>query len=742
MEDTSAVPLKSQSSKQFAAVTAILLLVAVLVMGVLVWPAKEVDRISEKRDAAILSLVLNQSVRRVAHTQESSTVWDDAVLELAKRPLDLEWVDQNLGIWFNEYAGHDEVYIVDGANRPIYVMRGGKRLKASAYDPVRSAIQPFVDRVRKQRDPVPATDSELAMLSPGSFGLDLINGKPAIISAKPIISDTGEIEQAPGSEAIHVSVVYLSPQFVGRLSNRYELTDGRYSPIADHRSFEAAIPLHSIDGRTIGYFIWRPFAPGQSVTSYIAPAVLVAMGLAGIAILFLTRRLGLRTLDLEASKAQAQHLALHDVLTGLPNRGMFERRLEQALEQSRYDGSQLALLYVDLDRFKQVNDSLGHPAGDALIQEVAERLTGMVRNSDTVARLGGDEFAIILANLNGTSIVSEIAARIVKDIARPFDLMGSQTFIGASVGVAISPDHGADRTELIRKADIALYKAKVDGRNQFMLFDPSLDEAVRVREEIGRDLRNAVADCERQLKVHYQPVFSARTGKMTSVEALLRWDHPERGLTSPAAFVSFAEESGLIEQLGEWVLITALRDAARWPGVRVSVNVSPIQIRNPLFARRVMELLGETGIQPEQLELELTETALMERSNEIADTLARLRKRGVRIALDDFGTGYSSLSHIRDIAVDRIKIDRSFVMAIENGNGQALIEAIVTLALANGMKLTAEGVETAEQRDFLKRVGCDELQGFLLSHPIAAEKIDRLYLDEQAAGAAAQIKAA
>jgi diguanylate cyclase (GGDEF)-like protein len=403
---------------------------------------------------------------------------------------------------------------------------------------------------------------------------------------------------------------------------------------------------------------------------------------------------------------------------------MFESRLDQALEEAQRGGRQVALLYVDLDRFKQVNDSLGHPAGDTLIRAVASRLSAEVRHSDTVARLGGDEFAIILRNVSCLNDVNDVCARVVKDLSRPFDLSGAQSFIGASVGVAIAPQDGGDRNELIRKADIALYKAKTDGRNQFALFSPSLDDAVRYREEMDRDLRQALLDNDAQLGLVYQPVFASDGARINGVEALIRWLHPKRGLINPADFIPFAEESGLIEQLGEWVLRCALRDAVRWPELRLSVNISPVQIRNRGFTMRVLRLLQASGMDASRLELEITETALMEGSSDIAETLATLRRNGISIALDDFGTGYSSLSHIRDIAVDRVKIDRSFVSAIEAGNGRALIQAIVTLARANGLKLTAEGIETSAQMDFLKQVGCDEFQGYLLARPITADAID------------------
>jgi diguanylate cyclase (GGDEF)-like protein len=710
-----------------APIVVMLVLASALIAGLLLWSAGEVDRIARDRDRAIVSLVLTQSIDRVAYDQEASTVWDDSVKALAAPVPDATWIDSNLGVWFHSYYGHDEVYVLNAAEKPVYAMRAGRRVAPSAYEGVGRQIAPLVTELRALKGVMPEAHREVAMLSPGVADLALVRGRPAIVSAKPIVSDTGLLRQIPGTEAIHVSIVFLDAGFIQRLNEQYALQSGHYSRVDNPTWREASLPLLRRDGTAIGYFIWHPFAPGGEVTYSVAPILLIALLIVGAIVYFLAQRLGRRTVDLEASRAQAQHLAFHDVLTGLPNRAMFESRLDAALARSARDGSRLALLYIDLDRFKQVNDTLGHPAGDALIHEVGCRLLTQVRKYDTVARIGGDEFAIILVDPASTAATETMAARIVADLGRPFDLTGAQSFIGASVGVAVVPDDGHDRTELCRKADIALYKAKLGGRARHAFFSADMDDAIRTRETIERDLRTAIAGRD-QLEVHYQPVFSAKSGAMTAVEALLRWRHPEKGLVPPAAFISLAEESGLIETLGEWVLETALRTALPWSGIRLAVNASPIQLRNRGFADQLGRMLTDTGFPAERLELEITETALMDGSADVAETLSRLRAQGIRIALDDFGTGYSSLSHIRDIAVDRIKIDRSFVTAIDTGHGAALVQAIVTLAHANGLQLTAEGIETYHQYEFLENVGCEELQGYLLSRPVPADEVAAMHL--------------
>ena len=716
---------KSHIAKLLVPIISISFVAIVVIFGLLLWSGKEVDRISRERDKSIVSLVISQGIERVAHAQESSTVWELAVRKVQERPLDYKWLDLNLGTWFKSYAGHDEVYVLSRDGAPLYAMRDGQRVDAASYRDVSKVVAPLVRQLRRLSAPSPQESGGVAMLSPGASDLAMLRGRPAIVSAKPIISDSGETVQPPGSEAVHVSVVYLDGKFLAQMSRQYGLSGTHFSMTGPSWN-ETGLPLHSHDGRLIGYFVWQPFAPGDAVTLNVAPVLLTALAFAGLVVFLLARRLGRNTMDLEASQAQAQHLALHDVLTGLPNRAMFENRLEAALARCRRDGSRLALLYLDLDRFKQVNDSLGHAAGDEVIREVARRLTSEIRAYDTVARLGGDEFAIILVEPGSRAATEDVCARIIADISRPFEFMGVQSFIGVSIGVALAPNDGTERNELARKADIALYKAKVEGRGRSAFFCPTMDEAVRSRDGLLRELRAAIADSDNQMRLYYQPVFSSRTGAMVAVEALLRWQHPDRGLVAPTTFIGLAEETGLIEDIGQWVLRTAIRDARRWPGLRMSINVSPVQLRNASFAEGVLQLIGDAAMKPGRLELEITETALMDSSAEVSETLARLRRCGIITTLDDFGTGYSSLSHIRDIAVDRIKIDRSFVTAIETGNGASLIQAIVTLAHANGLELTAEGVETSRQRDLLEDVGCEELQGYLFSRPVTADEITDL----------------
>lgn len=694
-----------------------------LVIAIMTWSAHEADQISLDRDADIASTVLSESMERVAHSQESSTVWDEAVHMTALRPLDLDWIDINLGTWFWTYAGFDEVYILDAANEPLYAMANGHRLNPSAFSAIDSMASPIVLKLRTSPDNVPPPEGVPAMLSPGTSDIVTISGRPAILSVKPIVSDSGEIVQSLRSAVLHIGIVYLDRGYFGELSDQYGLKDARYDKTTELEPGEAHIPLRDSNQNVIGYLIWKPFAPGAHVISTIAPALVLGSILAVCFIFVLSLRLGRRTEDLHASRIQAEHIAFHDGLTGLPNRAQFDAILIHLLAQPVEQAASFAVLYIDLDRFKNINDTLGHPAGDALLKEVARRLNSIIRASDIASRLGGDEFALILRNPVGPHIIEGICTRIVSSLSEPYDLLGVQSYIGASIGVALAPKDGADRFELARKADIALYQAKSSGRGRFVMFDDQMDQAVQVRESLTRDLRDAIVDCENQLQIVYQPAFDVENRTMTGAEALVRWDHPERGSVSPATFIKFAEDSGLIEDLGDWIFRRVICDAKRWPDLRIAVNVSPIQVRHRHFPEKIMRWLEEANIDPRRLELDITESALMDPKSDIFVNLQTLRRNNVQVALDDFGLGLSSLSHIRDIAIDRIKIDQSFVTSSGAGKGKGLVEAIIALARSNDIQVTAEGVETEAQLAYLAHLRCHEVQGFYLSRPLSAEAI-------------------
>lgn len=430
-------------------------------------------------------------------------------------------------------------------------------------------------------------------------------------------------------------------------------------------------------------------------------------------------------------EAQIVHLAHHDVLTDLPNRALLRQRLDEELDGVRRGGRSLSMLMLDLDRFKDVNDTLGHPIGDALLKAVTERLRGCVRETDTIARLGGDEFAIVQKVMEPDSETVVLAKRIQEAISASFDIDGHHVVIGVSTGVAVAPGDGTDPDQLIKNADLALYRAKSEGRGTYRFFEPEMDRRMQERRGLERDLRNALVKGE--LVLHYQPLVNIERDEICGFEALLRWQHPVRGRLPPSEFIPLAEDTGLIVPIGEWVLRQACSEAANWPGhLKIAVNVSPAQFKSGKLVEVVVNTLATTGMAAHRLELEITESVMLDDEHVAHDALTHLHNLGVRLALDDFGTGYSSLSNLRKFPFDKIKIDRSFVSDLSEANVDALavVRSLAQLGVSLGIATTAEGVETKEQVEHVRVEGCTEMQGYYICRPSPASDIEALILDQ------------
>jgi diguanylate cyclase (GGDEF)-like protein len=421
------------------------------------------------------------------------------------------------------------------------------------------------------------------------------------------------------------------------------------------------------------------------------------------------------------------HLAHYDALTDLPNRALFHERLKQELAGIAPD-RQLAVLYIDIDEFKSVNDTLGHLIGDELLKSVAVSLGRCVGATDFVARLGGDEFAIVQTAIETPTDVTDLVAQVFNAIREPFECLGHQVTTDASIGIALAPQHGVDLDQILKNADLAMYAAKSAGRRTYRFFEPDMDAQVKARRALEMDLRQAITDGA--LEVYYQPCISLRDNRITGCEALLRWRHSERGMISPAEFIPIAEDTGLINRLGEWVLGTACAEAATWPGdIKLAVNVSPVQFKSGTLALKVVAALATSGLAASRLELEITEAVLIRDDEAALAILHQLRAIGVRIALDDFGTGYSSLSYLQRFPFDKIKIDRCFVNDIAEPDGSSwIVRAVVNIAAERRMTTTAEGVETPQQQQLLRALGCNEMQGYLFSPAKPAAEIRQLFL--------------
>ena len=428
--------------------------------------------------------------------------------------------------------------------------------------------------------------------------------------------------------------------------------------------------------------------------------------------------------------ARVRFLAHHDLLTGLPNRTLFQDRLQQALAGAKRMQSRVALLFIDLDRFKYVNDSFGHRAGDILLQTVAARLRGCVRETDTVCRHAGDEYLIVLSALRDPTEAALVAEKVLAIFNEVFVLESHEIQISASVGISVYPDDGQTLEDLIRNADAAMYHSKKNGRNRFEFFTPELNAPVAERLVLATQLRRAIEN--NQLVLHYQPQFDTATNRLIGAEALVRWNHSDHGLLFPDNFIALAEESDIIHQIGEWVLNEACRQAAEWQSgnlrkIPIAINFSAFQFRRSNLVQGVASALARHGVKPQQIEIELTENAIMQDPKETAKTLDELHEMGVSLAIDDFGTGYSSLNYLKRFPIDKLKIDRSFIEDLPKDlNDSAIVQAIINLAKSLRMVVIAEGVETQEQLDFLRSLSCEAYQGYLGGRPIDAERFAAL----------------
>ncbi len=741
---------EGSGTRLFAAVLVPVLMLAlgltIFAFSALRSAAGQADRVSAERQEQEVNLAVNAALDELAQSQAGVAIWTPLVLELRKPQPNWTWVDDNVGTWLNYVFSHDADIILNPADQPIYAVREGARAAPGSFAEYAAAAKPLIDAVRSRVQSAPSPHERLPGYSTGSgstvrtspqaiHATDLvtIGARPAAMSVMRIIPDEKATPATPGHEPLIVSVRYLDTGFTRNLAKVQLVSGAHIHRSAPLGSDEHAQPLVSSRGQRVGYLVWQPDRPGRAVWSSMAPsagialaALLAALGVLLFSVARLMRRdaisiqqLESAHLQLQAKEAQAHHLAYHDTLTGLPNRALFNAVVDQKVGHST-GGTAWAVMLVDLDRFKQVNDTLGHLGGDQLLQQVSTRLKALLGPSDIIARLGGDEFAILLDDRSCDQAFEQIAGSMVEAIRESFAVLGTNVHIGASIGIASSPTSSNDGSELLRMADIAMYRAKAEGRDSYRFFTEDMDDSVKMRRGLDQDLRQALLSGQ-ELVVHYQPQMDAAGLSVIGLEALLRWDHPVRGWLPPDAFIPIAEETGLIRDLGEFVLRNACEVARAWPALSVAVNLSPVQFRSRDLADQVIAIVQQSGARPSQIELEVTESILLDNDEVVRTTLTDLRRVGFRIALDDFGTGYSSLSYLSKFEVDKIKIDRSFISRLDEADdAAAIIHAVVRLGHAMGLSVSAEGVETGSQRAFLESAGCNELQGFLFSAAVSA----------------------
>jgi diguanylate cyclase (GGDEF)-like protein len=719
---------------------AVLTSFGVILLGIVAYSGWSANRDAVARERQLVENALDQAVSRVLNEEKAIAWWDDAVVNAQSRPLDLDWIETNIGVYFYETYGHDEMYIVDGANRPIYANIAGELQQhpAVAYSRRSNVLAQMVTAARGDADPN-------LRLRDGAFTADqqrysfllgasnaswsghilVVGGEAAVVSAMAIVPSV-DASVLEGEPHLMVSVVNMDDDFMAGVGRTLLMPDLRLSNQPLRERGLVSQPFTADDGAPIGYLNWTPRRPGDFLLYFILP--LVALGVMGAGALtwIMVQRLKRASNDLADREEKSRHEALHDALSGLPNRTHFVQRLQEALDSlvQLRNNSRVVVAYVDVDRFKDVNDTMGHAAGDTLIMAVAGRLQRVIGPQDFLARFGGDEFAV-MRHSGDPEAAANLADSLRTAFEENFDLYGQHVRMTASIGIASAPDHGVSPEELMRHADIALYEGKNAGRDRAMVFSADMAAAVERRREIELDLHTAIET--RQLTLHYQPLISSGNGKVSGVEALLRWKHATKGDISPGVFVPIAEEAGLMPALGAFVLDRAFEDSQKWPELEVALNLSPVQFRHVDLIELLQDLLKKHAVDPRRIVLEVTEGVLLETSERNRQILDGIRALGFRIALDDFGTGFSSLRYLSEFRFDKIKIDRAFVTGIqERKRALTIIQSVVTLGRGLGMDIVAEGVETEAEASVMRLVGVNELQGFFFSRAVPGEQVESL----------------
>ena len=565
------------------------------------------------------------------------------------------------------------------------------------------------------RGPLAGRAAETSWGAPRS-AIAFPGGRPAFVSIVPYT----------GAEATRLALVGIRPIDTAALAALARVADTmrlEIMPAAQAPEGAAVVELVPAPDGKAQALVWQPRRPGELLVGSVAWLLIVFAVIFAAFTVVHARRVTVEAADDEAQTLDAVG---QDPLTGLPNHSLFTRLLESEIERVRRTVNEhgAAVLRLNCDRFQEINDTFGREAGDKVMCALAHRLGNLLRASGRLARLDADDFGIVQTDVVGPRDVEMLARRIIDALAEPFEVDDRKVYVGLSIGIALCPQDADSAAELLRRADVALYRAKNEGRNRYAFFEQKVGDQLRMRKVVEDDLRTAIETGA--LLLQYQPIMDISGKRMVGVESLVRWPHPVHGLISPANFVALAEECDLILPLGDWVLRRALTDMRLWPGLKVGVNVSAVQFRQKDFGENIQKLLQETGIEPERLELELTESVLLSDADAAEESMIDLRAMGIRLALDDFGTGYSSLIYLRRFAFDKIKIDKTFLESLETaGEGAIIVHSIVHLGRALGLTVTAEGVESADQHRFLQALGCHELQGYLFSKPVSAADITR-----------------
>jgi diguanylate cyclase len=689
--------------------------------------AQRADVVAIDHEKQLFSRAITSYGERVLREVESVASSEGAIQNI-RRVFDPAWARQRVGMWLETYFDHDYIFIFDRKDDLTFSMVRHKPADMKWFEGARPGFMSVINYMRGRdpglKDALRLNQTSVADASTHQqiAAIRRLTGRPAVIAAVAV----GPVDGAPASldnvAPIIISVKFIDEGVLASIATQLRLINLRKIEQGPLPTGDLAFDVTGPDGNAIVRFAWTPKQPGAEIVQNVVPFIAVAI--TGFALLaaFVLRYMRRTAAAIAAGESRLRHLAMHDPLCGLPNRIFFGERLEAVIEEVRGGTAPAAVFYIDLDHFKDVNDTLGHHIGDELIRNVTLRLSHTLRSGDLVARLGGDEFAVISSVAGDSEQMMELAQRIIGAICAPYVINSQNIVIGASMGIAVVDSKCGTATDIMRYADMALYRAKNEGRNRACIYDAAMDADLSSRKLLEADLREAI-DNDR-LQLVYQPVVNKSGEEVIGVEALCRWTHPTRGEIPPSEFIAIAEHSGLIIELGNWVLRRACVDGKAWPDLMVAVNVSSLQFRRIDFVEVVERILHETQFDPARLELELTESVLLGNVDTAELAMLRLKALGVRLALDDFGTGYSSLLYLRRFPFDKLKIDRSFVRSIEKAaDAAAIVHAIVSLGRGLGMKVTAEGVETADQQLFLRAAGVHSMQGFRFGRPVTVPEI-------------------
>ncbi len=689
--------------------------------------AERADEVAILHEEQLFSQALNTQGLRVLREVESVANSPSAIRNI-RNHFDFKWADGQVGLWLQTFFNHDYVFIFDSGDMPVYARAGSGAMAPSWLHAVVPDLKSMLAYMRGRTSVLDAAipvGNGIQVRQAQAAIIRSVHGEPAVIAAATV---GPALDKAGVAAPILMSVKFIAGGLLAGIADQLQLTHLRSIDSGPVSAGDHVYSLKNLRGEQIARFAWTPKQPGAEIVQSVVPFIAVA--LAGFALLaaFVLRYMRRTATAIAVGETRLRHLAMHDPLCGLPNRIFFGERLQAVIEQVRNGSTPAAVFYIDLDHFKDVNDTLGHPIGDELIRDVTLRLSRTLRGDDLVARLGGDEFAVISSIGDDCDKILLLAQRIIDTICAPYSINGQNIIIGASIGIAVIDPNCAGAADIMRYADMALYRAKNEGRNRACIYDAAMDADLSSRKLLEADLREAIE--HDHLELHYQPIVSNDGETVLGVEALCRWTHPKRGAIPPSEFIPVAERSGLIIELGAWVLRRACLDGEAWPNLSVSVNVSSLQFRRVDFVDVVERTLEETGFDPSRLELELTESVLLGNVDTAEAAMRRLQALGVKVALDDFGTGYSSLLYLRRFPFDKLKIDRSFVHSIEKAaDAAAIVHAVVSLGRGLGMQVTAEGVETADQQLFLRAAGVHSMQGFRFGKPVPpAELTKRLRL--------------